>query len=74
MPVHAQDELHVWALVSLELHEGYLPLPKKRGEVAAGLANASIVVAEAYLNPAAHMPVGIDEWLRREEVRAACRQ
>ena len=34
----------------------------------AGLTNSSIVVAEAYLNPAAHMPVGIEEWLLQDEV------
>ena len=64
----ATEELHVWALVSLELHEGHLPLPINREQVAAGLGNSSIVVAEAYLNPAAHMPVGIQEWLRQDDI------
>jgi len=64
----AHESLHVWALVSLELHEGYLPLPETQEEVARGLTNASVVVAEAYLNPAAHMPVGIQEWLLKNEI------
>ena len=65
----AETLRHVWALVSLELHEGdYMPLPTTRKQVAAGLATSSLVVAEAYLNPAAHMPVGIQEWLQQDDI------
>ena len=65
----AETLRHVWALVSLELHEGdYMPLPTTRKQVAAGLATSSLVVAEAYLNPAAHMPVGIQEWLQQDGI------
>jgi len=63
---HASASRRVWALVSLELHAGHLPIPSTRAEVAALLPNRSVVVAEAYLNPAAHEPVDIDHWLRAD--------
>lgn len=60
----------VWALVSLELHTDLIPLPRERRAVAACLGNRSVVVAEAYLNPAAHEPVNIHDWLDAEQVCA----
>lgn len=64
----AQQQLHVWALVSLELHQNFVPLPMTLPEVAAALENKSVVVAEAYLNPAAHMPVGVEAWLQKQDI------
>jgi hypothetical protein len=60
----------VWALVSLELHEDYLQLPRDRTTLSDCLKNKSVVVAEAYLNPAAHAPVQVEDWLSTEEVRS----
>ena len=58
----------VWALVSLELHETYLSLPRDKSAVRDCLTNKSVVVAEAYLNPAAHAPVQVQEWLSSDQV------
>ena len=66
----ASADLRVWAMVSLELHETYLDLPSVKSAVAECLSNRSVVVAETYLNPAAHAPVQIDDWLTRTEVCA----
>ena len=65
----AINHRRVWALVSLELHETYLALPRDKRAVETCLQNASVVVAEAYLNPAAHAPVQVPDWLNTSEVR-----
>jgi hypothetical protein len=64
------NEKRVWALVSLELHESFTPSPKDKASLAECLKNNSVVVAEAYLNPAAHAPVQVHEWLATNEVRS----
>jgi hypothetical protein len=44
---------------------------RARPQVGACLANRSVVVAEAYINPGAHSPVDVQAWLLRDEVRSA---
>ena len=64
----AAKDKRVWALVSLELHESFTPSPQDKASLAECLKNNSVVVAEAYLNPAAHAPVQVHEWLATNEV------
>ena len=67
VPFWLLSQRHVWALVSLELHADFIPRPRTRSAVAELLVNGSVVVAEAYLNPAAHEPVDIQRWLVAED-------